>query len=381
MIEFITKKNIQEAEEKYGIPPYGALGSVVDSRTYLRWLPKEKRRETFYERNARKTNYNISLAEGYQSQEELEKEAQNFFDRLNKLLVWGSGRVAWVGGTKATDLVPEATMNCSASIVDRPKVFVEALHLLCLGCGYGFRVYPEDLAKFPKIKSYPIVSFEEYKPLPKEQRLEDTVKTGNKITVGDSREGWCDALSLLLDAFFSEGDQSLVFNLDSVRPEGERILGFGGLASGPQPLIGMLKEISRILIEETENDSLRPINALDILCCIGDLVRSGNVRRSSLICLFHPKDNEIKNAKRGIWTDPKLAKKRYRSMSNNSISYDGIKPSLEELQELMQVIRYEGEPGFVRADLHKQRRHEAALKYRPNEDPKNYTEQAGITNP
>jgi adenosylcobalamin-dependent ribonucleoside-triphosphate reductase len=406
---FIDQTDIESAEREIGVPNYGALGSIIESRTYLRWLPDKKRRENFFERNARVVNYNVGLAIGEQSTYDLQEEADLLFKLLNELKVWGSGRTAWVAGTKSTELVPESTMNCSASIVNRIEVFAEAFHLLCLGCGFGFRIYPSDLEQIPELKykgSF-VTGLKEYKPLPKKDRQEITtyelrfeqseVEYGIlEIKVGDSRESWCSAIAAILQLYTGIKQTSfldledldisdvnyVMFNFDSVRPEGERIKGFGGIASGPEPLSKLLLEFVRIIEEETNNNKLRPINAMDMMCIMGDVVRSGNVRRSSLITLFHYLDEEVRNAKRGLWSDPKMAHKRYRSMSNNSILYDnGYKPSLEEFQQLMQTIRFEGEPGFVRADKHKEARHKAALQWRPDEDPSFYTEQAGITNP
>lgn len=369
--------------------PFGEIGDPIDVRTYRRLLPEEGRRETAAERNARVVNYNVGLGIGYQSMDELEQEAKLLYQRFNDLLVWGSGRVAWVGGTKATDKTPESTMNCSSGIVDRMSFFSEALHLLCLGCGVGFRILPEDVAKLPKVKNDLEVAFRPYKKEDWVKGSQEYTKTtilmdgGVLVKVGDSREGWITALDILLrSSILSDSTRYLIYDFSAVRPENTRIEGFGGLASGPEPLQAMIKEVNRIINEEVESNTLRPINVLDILCCIGDLVRSGNVRRSSLIALIHYLDEECLNAKRGIWTDSNLKHKRYRSMSNNSILYDGHRPSKEELDDLInKKIRYEGEPGFVRADKLKENRLEAALKYRPDEDPSYYVDNAGIVNP
>ena len=381
---FITSEDINEQVE----PPFGEIGSIVFTRTYSRWIPEEKRRESYAEAMARMVNHNVSLAIGRISTNDLQQEASQFYKRLNELLVWGSGRSAWVAGTKATEDTPESLMNCASSIINRFSSFEEALHLLCLGCGYGFRIYPSDLAQLSKVKNTLKIDHKEYR---KEDwvrgALEDTtfsLEGSNhlEVKVGDSRKGWCDALGILLESSKLDNPiNSITFDYSAVRPENERILGFGGRASGPEPLKSLLSEVNRIISMETLDNSIRPINALDILCCIGDLVRSGNVRRSSLIALVHPDDKECINAKQGLWTDPKLFHKRYRSMSNNSISYDGQRPSKQELLDLFQRIRIEGEPGFVRADKFKEKRLDAARKWRPEEDPQNYVKNAGITNP
>jgi adenosylcobalamin-dependent ribonucleoside-triphosphate reductase len=253
-----------------------------------------------------------------------------------------------------------------------------------LGCGVGFRVLPSDVDQLPafrkdfKVESLPV------EILPPEQRQEATTLefdgTTAKITVGDSRQGWVDSLKTLLQlAFENDEFESVEFNFNHVRPYGDRIKGFGGTASGYAPLQKMLHEVHTI-IADAPHAKLRPIDAMDIMCCIGNCVVAGNVRRSAEICLFDPNDTETANAKRGLWTNEKLAHKRYRAMSNNSGVYFE-RPSKDFLKELFQVIRYEGEPGFINGAGHKKRRLAAAQQWRPDEPASNYVDNAGLTNP
>ncbi|WP_017326864.1 intein-containing ribonucleotide reductase [Synechococcus sp. PCC 7336] len=381
-MEFITPEQIDRASQTP--VPYGPLGAVVDTRTYLRYLPEQQRRETPWERNARVTNYNISLAIGMQSEGELQAEAELMFDRFNQLKAWASGRVAWIGGTKITDTVPEACFNCSALAVDRLASFTEAFHLLMLGCGVGFRVLPTDVEQLPqfrqdfKVESLPV----ELRPAAERQESTTLELDGPvaRVTVGDSRQGWVDALGLLLELASENSEfESIEYNFNHVRPYGDRIKGFGGTASGYTPLQKMLLEASNIICS-APSPQLRPIDAMDIMCCIGNCVVAGNVRRSAEICLFDPSDTETANAKRGLWTDEKLAHKRYRSMSNNSGVYFE-RPEKSFLRELFQVIRYEGEPGFINGAGHKSRRLAAAQQWRPDEPASNYVDNAGLTNP
>ena len=71
--EFITQADIEQAEKETGTPKFGPLGWITDYRTYRRHLPKLKRRETFFERNARTVNYNLSLAIGLQDTSDLKE--------------------------------------------------------------------------------------------------------------------------------------------------------------------------------------------------------------------------------------------------------------------------------------------------------------------
>jgi hypothetical protein len=111
---YITESDIFEASKKYPNIPFVPIGQIVDIRTYRRWLPGKKRRETALERNARVVNYNVSLVKDLLSEEELREEALLMFDKMNQLKADASGRTKWVGGTECTEKNPEANMNCSA---------------------------------------------------------------------------------------------------------------------------------------------------------------------------------------------------------------------------------------------------------------------------
>ncbi|MEM9511870.1 MAG: hypothetical protein AAF978_04170, partial [Cyanobacteria bacterium P01_E01_bin.48] len=381
-MEYITRRHIDRAS--HSSIPYGPLGAVVDTRTYLRYILEEQRRETPWERNARVTNYNVSLAEGRQSTEALQQEAELMFERFNYLKAWASGRVAWIGGTKITDTVPEACFNCSALAVDRLAGFTEAFHLLMLGCGVGFRVLPSDVNQLPEFRQdFKVTAVPYQELLPAERQEATTVEIEGKvvhITVGDSRQGWVDALGCLLNLATENQDfEEIEYTFNHVRPYGDRIRGFGGTASGYAPLRGLLLEVCAI-ITQAPKPRLRPIDVMDIMCCIGNCVVAGNVRRSAMICLFDPADTETANAKRGLWTDEALSHKRYRAMSNNSGVYFS-RPDKDFLRELFQVIRYEGEPGFINGAGHKARRQQAAERWRPNEPAENYVANGGLTNP
>lgn len=378
-MKYITEKHI-EAASNHKIP-YGQLGEIIDTRTYLRYLPEEQRRETPYERNARVTNYNVGLADGKQSYEELYDEAHLMFDKMNRLKAWASGRVAWVGGTKVTDTVPEACFNCAALAVNRLGAFTEAFHLLMLGCGVGFRVLDDDIKDLPPIVQKVSTAFKTYNE--KQDKVENTKIITNRgrttIYVGDSREGWVSALEYYLRCFTEEYHPSFVtFNFNNVRPRGQRIKGFGGTASGHEPLQDLFTKIHDVL--SNCGNRIRPIDAMDIMCAIGHCVVAGNVRRSAEICLFDPYNEQMSNAKKGLWTDKEMSGKRYRAMSNNSGVYFD-KPSMEKLKDIFKSIKTEGEPGFINGSAHKQRRFKAAKTYRHRDDVWNYVHSGGLTNP
>jgi hypothetical protein len=66
--------------------------------------------------------------------------------------------------------------------------------------------------------------------------------------VEDSREGWVAVTRTFLNSFVLKGALPTVVDTRGVRRLGSPILGFGGVASGPNPLVKMLRGIVQILL-------------------------------------------------------------------------------------------------------------------------------------
>jgi ribonucleotide reductase alpha subunit len=401
MFEFELVKKEEDIK-----PDFGPVGSVVDIRTYRRWLPNKKRRETFVERNTRVVDANLDLVKDIITDEEYNLERSIMLDHMNKLLALPSGRSMWIAGTEANKKHPASSFNCSALAINRIEAFTTVFELLMLGTGVGFRVFSSDINKLPNINKFDI-EFEEYKAKDKKDRLEDTTaKTyyvpiehtrylceKTYIEVGDSRKGWIDALLYLLNAAFAHDDcKKIVFNFNSVRPLGERINGFGGTASGHEALKTLLQDVFDI-INQCPSDKLRSIDCLDICCAIAKGVVAGNTRRSALLCLFEEGDDLLANAKVNLFDDPKLKGKYYRIQSNNTEALgtkhlselrefleanpdvtkeelwkfiDAYKPSVEWLKERFKVIANAGDPGFANYLKMVGKKWLAVRKYRPD---------------
>lgn len=169
------------------------LGQFVYLRTYARWNDAEKRRENWKETCTRVVNYSMSLYQGPADPVLLKNEAQVFFDYMFNLKLFPAGRTMWIGGTEAAKKFPLSNFNCSFTVVDRYKAFVDAFYLMMLGTGVGFRVLPEDVAQLAPINNKAVVAHKPYHPKAKGERLEDTLlfeDSGDKyIVVGDSKEG------------------------------------------------------------------------------------------------------------------------------------------------------------------------------------------------
>lgn len=353
---------------KHSGNPMSQLGSFIYSRTYSRYLPRQGRREQWWETVRRAVEYNCSLAPA------TVEEAEKLYDNIYHLKQFLSGRTLWVGNTQVSGKYPMANFNCSFEIIDNFHAYHDLFYLLMVGSGVGVRVLKEDAQKLPKVRTDIQVIQKAYAGKLPEERLEYTNVTFDgdmaTIEIGDSKEGWAQALERYFEIVssreYSKIDRIMIV-YDSIRPKGEKLRTFGGTASGYESMMTMLDKIHATIQRAgaREGESrvrLHPIDLLDIANIIGENVVSGGVRRTSEIGLLDQDDRESIEAKsqlyrqvNGKWTiDRSIA---HRQMSNNSIFYRR-KPTREQLHWHIQQMRYSGEPGWVNQ--------EAGLKRRPN---------------
>jgi ribonucleoside-diphosphate reductase alpha chain/ribonucleoside-triphosphate reductase len=345
------------------------LGSFVYYRTYSRWLPKEKRREYWWETVRRAVEYNASLVPTTRD------EAERLFDNIFFLRQFLSGRTFWVGNTDVAKHYPMSNYNCSFQVVDSFDAFRDIFYLLMIGSGVGLRILKEDVEHLPKVRSDYELIHKDYTPIPMSEREDSTsldfyFNNTVKITVGDSKEGWVQSLDFFFKLIHSNeyrDIKTIIVNYDNVRPKGEKLRTFGGTASGHDSLKNMFEKTNRVikkagLINHQKRVKLRTIDCLDIANIIGENVVVGGVRRTAEIILVDADDTECIEAKNNLYkqidgqwiVDKDLL---HRQMSNNSIYYKE-KPSREMLHWQIEQMRYSGEPGWVNA--------EAGAKRRPN---------------
>lgn len=360
--EFISKY-------KHRFSPMNQLGSFVYYRTYSRWLPEEGRREYWWETVRRAVEYNCSLVPTTR------EEAEQLFDNIYNLKQFLSGRTFWVGNTPVAKNYPMANYNCAFIVIDNYDAFKDLFYLLMIGAGVGVRVLKDDVEKLPKVRMDYDIIHKDYTPVPVKDRedntsLEFSHKNTVRIIVGDSKEGWTQALDYFFKLLYSHeyrNIKTIIIDYDHVRPKGEKLKTFGGTASGHESLKNMFYKIDKVVknhkkINGSNKCKLRSIDCLDIANIIGENVVVGGVRRTAEMILIDPKDQESIEAKSNLYkqigdqwmVDMDII---HRQMSNNSIYYEE-KPTREELHWLMEKMRYSGEPGWVNA--------EAAAKRRPN---------------
>ncbi|GIV99022.1 ATP cone domain-containing protein [Roseiflexus sp.] len=215
-----------------------------------------------------------------------------------------------------------AIYNCSYQPVESIDSFVEALIISMAGCGVGFSVESRYVENFPRIKR-------------------QTGKPPTTFVVEDSAEGWADALRYGLETWFEGGD--VHFDLSHLRPAGAPLRTKGGRASGPEPFRAML-DFVRNRIFARQGSFLRPIDAHDIMCAVGNAAVSGGVRRTAMISLFDYDDDEMRLAKSG---DFERENSQRWNANNSAVWPRGGLTQLEFIRHFMEMVESQrGEPGI-----------------------------------
>jgi len=277
------------------------LGEFVYLRTYARWIESEKRRETWVETVDRYMDF---MKENL-GKKITDDEYAEIRGAILRQEIMPSMRLMQFAGGPARRC-NSCAYNCSFIAPAKIEDFAEIMYLSMQGCGVGFAVESQNIEKLPQIRKQ------------KNKKLPTHV-------VQDSKEGWCDAVTLGLKAWYGGNDVDFDFSL--IRPAGARLKTMGGKASGPEPLQSLL-QFAREKIVRRQGRRLRPIDAHDIICKIGECVVSGGVRRTAMISLSDLDDADMRDAKKGQFylTEP------YRSVANNSAVYE-MQPSNTELIE------------------------------------------------
>ena len=269
---------------------------------YARWIPEENRRETWGETVDRYFSFMLNhLSQNYKYTPDkniIEELRQSVYNRD----VMPSMRAVMTAGA-ALDRDHVAGYNCSFVPVDNPRSFDETMYILMCGTGVGFSVEYKYINKLPAVPE----SFE---------------KTSTIIVVEDSKQGWAKAYRELLAMLWA--GQIPAIDVSKLRPAGARLKTMGGRSSGPQPLINLF-DFTIAKFKAASGRQLKPIEAHDIMCKIGEVVVVGGVRRSAMISLSNINDIEMAAAKSGNWWE----NNSQRALSNNSVAYSR-KPEMEQ---------------------------------------------------
>ncbi|NCF65321.1 MAG: recombinase [Chloroflexi bacterium] len=275
------------------------------------------RRETWIETVDRAVDYLRELSEYRLPQETYTRIRQGILD----MKVMPSMRLLAMAGPAARRN-NIAIYNCSYMPVDSIDSFVEALIISMSGCGVGYSVERQYVEKFARI-------------------TRQNGSPASTFVVPDSSEGWAKALRVGLEAWFYGDD--VLFDYSEVRPAGAPLRVKGGRASGPEPLRKML-DFARTRILSRQGGFLRPLDAHDLMCAVGDAAVSGGVRRTAMISLFDYDDNEMRYCKDGdFWRN-----NSQRWNANNSAVWPERELTQTEITRFVldMVESGRGEPGI-----------------------------------
>jgi ribonucleotide reductase class II len=221
-----------------------------------------------------------------------------------------SGRWLWIGGTEWITQ-PEnfsGAYNCTSTNLVDWEAFVLMMDLAMMGCGTGAIIEPHLIGRLPAVRnSLHIQGVSDIGATPAGQRQDHTTHAidGQTVTikVGDTRQGWVESYRLLLqlssDPQFGEAPIEISVDLSDVRPVGERLKGFGGMAN-PVKLKDLYGRVAQIL------NRARGRQLTSVECCLlideaAVTIVAGNIRRSAGMRQFAADDSAAAQAKDNLW--------------------------------------------------------------------------------
>ena len=267
-----------------------------------------------------------------------------------------SGRWLWIGGTPWIEKQENfsGAYNCTSTNLVDWEAFGLMMDLAMMGCGTGAIIEPHLVERLPVVRNeLRVLSVSNIGATPAAERQESTSHNieGHKvqIKVGDTRRGWVDSYQLLLDLSSDErfsGPVEIEVDLSDVRPVGETLKGFGGMAN-PVKLKDLYGRVAQIL------NNARGRQLTSVECCLlideaAVTIVAGNIRRSAGMRQFASADTAAAGAKENLWQqdsdgnwriDPERDALR---MANHTRVFH-TRPSLEVVQEAVTKQFHSGE--------------------------------------
>ena len=294
------------------------LSKITVYMKYAKYIPELKRRESWEELVTR--NMNMHIKRYPELKDSIVDNYQFVYDK--KILP--SMRSLQFGG-KPIEISPNRVYNCAYLPIDSVDSFSEVMFLLLGGTGVGYSVQQHH------VKQLPLVN----KPYLKRKR---------RYLIGDSIEGWADAIKVLMKSYLNGKSSRIEFDFSDIRAKGAQLVTSGGKAPGPQPLKECILKVTGILDHKEDGERLSSLEVHDIVCFIADAVLAGGIRRAALISLFSADDQEMISCKTGNWWE----KNPQRGRSNNSACLMRHKITKEFFMELWKRVELSksGEPGI-----------------------------------
>lgn len=339
--DFVAGYKDKKAPFGYADVAGNSVGEITFLRTYSR-LKEDGTKETWSEVCERVINGMYSLQKDWAKSSRLPwsdakaaASAKEAYDRLFNLKWTPPGRGLWVMGTEIvnTQKNSAALQNCAfVSTLEMTKnnpakPFAFLMEASMLGVGVGF----DDKGADKGFEIYEPNGFQEY-------------------VIPDTREGWQESTSALINSFLKPDQPIWEFNYDQIRPYGAPIKTFGGTAAGHEPLFKLHTKIREMFCGR-KGQLLTRKDIADIGNLIGVCVVSGNVRRSAELLIGRIDDEDFLNLK-----NPAVFPERnsydmespgWAWMSNNSVEVCvGT-----DFSPIVDGIVRNGEPGVIWMDV------------------------------
>lgn len=311
-------------------PKWGPLGHFTFKRTYARDL-ENGGTEEFWQTCRRVVEGVYTIQKQHcktlllpWDDRKAQKSAQEMFTRMWEFKFTPPGRGLWMMGTDLIYTKGSAALNNCAFVttenidIDFATPFCFLMDMSMLGVGVG-----GDTKGAGKVK------------------IQRPRFTEERHTVEDSREGWFRLVSRVLNSFVGKGTYPKNIDYSEVRPRGTPIKGFGGIASGPEPLMKLIQNLTALLSRETENTDITSSQIVDIFNYIGKCVVSGGVRRTAEIMFGSPLDNDFITLKQ----DKKALMDRRWASNNSVFAQIGM-----DYKNISSSIAQNGEPGMIWLD-------------------------------
>jgi len=292
------------------------LSNLAIYMKYSRYLNYEKRRETWEEITDRVKLMHLNRFP------KLTEEIEEAFKFVYNKEVLPSMRSSQYSGVPI-ELNNCRLYNCCSVQISNWKAFGEIVFLLMSGVGVSWSIQKQHVIQLPEIKT----------------RLLRT----RRFLIGDSLEGWCDAIKILVKSYFF-GLSMPKFDFRDIRPKGSKMKTSGGIAPGPQPLKDCIHQIESIFNSKQSGTKLTPLECHDIICHLADMVLAGGNRRAAGLALFSFDDVDMMTCKSGNWWELNPQ----RSRANNSVCLLRHKLTKNDWDYLWERIKLgkSGEPAY-----------------------------------
>ena len=290
-----------EVSPQPDFPPTAPAANPVFYRTYSRKTAQG--RESWHQVSERNLEGLRQLGNLNQAEVELIRSMQRRQQSLP------SGRWLWIGGTDWINRQENfsGAYNCTSTNLVDWEAFGLMMDLAMMGCGTGAIIEPHLIGRLPAVRNQLVITtVSDIGATPAGQRQEHTSHSidGQRVSikVGDTRRGWVDSYQLLLNLCSDQrfnGPIEISVDLSDVRPVGETLKGFGGMAN-PIKLKDLYGRVAQIL-NKAQGRQLSSVECCLLIDEAAVTIVAGNIRRSAGMRQFCANDSAAANAKDNLW--------------------------------------------------------------------------------